>query len=88
MCARRVRRAGLGGDTVRGLLTRRRKSGPDLFANPMPSRVERCLAQLSMLREDADGASLCQITQRHDQQPLRSRRMRIRNLRRGEAFPH
>lgn len=47
MCARRVLRAGLGGDTVKGPLTRRRKGGPDLFADPMPERVEPCLALLA-----------------------------------------
>ena len=47
MCARRVLRAGLGGDTVKGPLTRRRKSGPDLFEDPMPDRVEPCLALLA-----------------------------------------
>jgi len=47
MCARRVLRAGLAGDTVKGPLARRRKSGPDLFADPMPERVEPCLALLA-----------------------------------------
>jgi len=47
MCARRVLRAGLGGDTVKGPLTRRLKAGADLFADPMPERVEPCLALLA-----------------------------------------
>lgn len=47
MCARRVLRAGLGGDIVQGPLSRRRKPEPDLFVDPMPDRVEPCLALLS-----------------------------------------
>lgn len=47
MCARRLLRAGLGGDTVKGPLTRRRRGGLDLFADPMPERVEPCLALLA-----------------------------------------
>jgi bifunctional non-homologous end joining protein LigD len=46
MCARRVLKAGLGGDTVKGPLTRRRKLERDLFADPMPERIEPCLALL------------------------------------------
>lgn len=46
MCARRVLKAGLGGDTVKGPLSQRRKAAPDLFADPMPERVEPCLALL------------------------------------------
>lgn len=46
MCARRVLRAGLGGDTLKGPLTRRRKPARDLFSDPMPDRVEPCLALL------------------------------------------
>jgi bifunctional non-homologous end joining protein LigD len=45
MCARRVLRAGLGVDTVKGP-ARRRKPERDLFADPMPDRIEPCLAQL------------------------------------------
>ena len=44
---RRVLRAGLGGDTVKGPRTRRRKVERDLFTDPMPDRVEPCLALLS-----------------------------------------
>jgi len=47
MCARRVLRAGLGGDTVKGPLSRQRKWGSDLFSDPMPERVEPCLALLA-----------------------------------------
>lgn len=47
MCARRVLRAGLGGDIVQGPLSRRRKPEPDLFSDPMPERVEPCLALLT-----------------------------------------
>lgn len=47
MCARRVLRAGLGGDTVKGPLTRREKPKRDLFSDPMPERVEPCLALLA-----------------------------------------
>lgn len=46
MCARRVLRAGLGGDTVKAPLTRRIRPARDLFADPMPERVEPCLALL------------------------------------------
>lgn len=46
MCARRVLRAGLGGHTLQGPLTRRRKL-ERLFTDPMPQRVEPCLALLS-----------------------------------------
>lgn len=46
MRARRVLRAGLGGDIVKGPLTRRRKVERDLFADPMPDRIEPCLALL------------------------------------------
>jgi bifunctional non-homologous end joining protein LigD len=45
MCARRVLRAGLGVDTVKGP-ARRRRPERDLFVDPMPDRVEPCLAQL------------------------------------------
>lgn len=47
MCARRLLRAGLGGDTVKGPLTRRQKTERDLFSDPMPDRIEPCLALLS-----------------------------------------
>lgn len=47
MCARRVLRAGLGGDTVKGPLTWRERPTRDLFSDPMPERVEPCLAVLS-----------------------------------------
>lgn len=46
MCARRVLRAGLGGETIKGPLTRQRKPTRDLFSDPMPERVEPCLALL------------------------------------------
>ncbi|QEL26081.1 ATP-dependent DNA ligase [Bosea sp. F3-2] len=46
MCARRVLRAGLGGHTLQGPLTRRRKL-ERLFTDPMPQRVEPCLALLT-----------------------------------------
>ncbi len=45
MCARRVLRAGLGVDTVKGP-THRKRLERDLFVDPMPERVEPCLAQL------------------------------------------
>lgn len=47
MSARRVLRAGLGGDTVKGPLARPQRSDPDLFGDPMPDRIEPCLALLS-----------------------------------------
>ncbi|MEZ2409213.1 non-homologous end-joining DNA ligase [Bosea sp. RCC_152_1] len=47
MGTRRVLRAGPGVDTVRGPLTRRRKPERDLFSDPMPERVEPCLALLT-----------------------------------------
>lgn len=47
MCARRVLRAGLAVDTVKGPVTRRRKIERNLFSDPMPARVEPCLALLS-----------------------------------------
>jgi bifunctional non-homologous end joining protein LigD len=47
MCARRVLRAGLGGDTVKEPLTRRETPTRDLFSDPMPERIEPCLALLS-----------------------------------------
>ncbi|UZF92658.1 non-homologous end-joining DNA ligase [Bosea sp. NBC_00550] len=46
MCARRVLRAGLGVDTVKGPVTRRPKIERNLFSDPMPERVEPCLALL------------------------------------------
>ncbi|MGF7056303.1 hypothetical protein GGC47_005520, partial [Bosea sp. OAE752] len=46
MGTRRVLRAGPGVDTVKGSLTRRRKPERDLFSDPMPERVEPCLALL------------------------------------------
>jgi bifunctional non-homologous end joining protein LigD len=42
MCARRVLRAGLGVDTVKGP-ARRKRLERDLLADPMPERVEPCL---------------------------------------------
>jgi bifunctional non-homologous end joining protein LigD len=45
MCARRVLRAGLGVDTLKGP-ARRKRTERDLFVDPMPDRVEPCLAQL------------------------------------------
>ena len=45
MCARRVLRAGLGVDTVKGP-ARRKRLERDLFFDPMPERVEPCLALL------------------------------------------
>ncbi|BCB17878.1 ATP-dependent DNA ligase [Bosea sp. ANAM02] len=45
MCARRVLRAGLGVDTVKGP-ARRKRLERDLLSDPMPERVEPCLAQL------------------------------------------
>lgn len=45
MCARRVLRAGLGVDSVNGP-ARRKRLVRDLLADPMPDRVEPCLAQL------------------------------------------
>ncbi len=47
MCARRVLRAGLGGDVIKEPSKRWRESGPDLFSEPMPGRVEPCLALLT-----------------------------------------
>lgn len=47
MCAHRVLRAGLSGDTLKGPLTRRQKVHRDLFSDPMPDRVEPCLALLA-----------------------------------------
>lgn len=47
MCARRVLRAGLGVDTVKGPVTRRQKIERNLFSDPMPVRVEPCLSLLS-----------------------------------------
>ena len=44
---RRVLRAGLGGDTVKGPSTRRNDALPDLFHDPMPDRIEPCLALLA-----------------------------------------
>lgn len=46
MCARRVLRAGPGVDVVKGP-ARRKRAERDLFDDPMPERVEPCLAQLS-----------------------------------------
>ena len=46
MCARRVLRAGLGVDTVKGP-ARRKRLERDLFVDPMPDRVEPCLALLA-----------------------------------------
>lgn len=46
MCARRVLRAGPEADLVKSSATQRPKGGRDLFADPMPERVEPCLAQL------------------------------------------
>lgn len=46
MCARRVLRAGPVGEVVKGPAARRRKAERDLFADPMPERVEPCLAKL------------------------------------------
>lgn len=47
MCARRALKAGPGGDVAQGPLSRQRKPEPDLFCDPMPMRVEPCLALLS-----------------------------------------
>lgn len=47
MCARRVFRAGPAADLVKGPVARRRNGGRDLFADPMPDRVEPCLALLA-----------------------------------------
>ncbi|QEL26967.1 ATP-dependent DNA ligase (plasmid) [Bosea sp. F3-2] len=47
MCAQRVLGAGLSGDTPKGPLTRRQKAVFDLFTDPMPDRVEPCLARLA-----------------------------------------
>ena len=47
MCARRVLRAGPAADLVKGPVARRRNGGRDLFADPMPDRVEPCLALLA-----------------------------------------
>lgn len=47
MCARRVLKAGSGGEIVQGPLSRRPKAEPDLFSDPMPARVEPCLALLT-----------------------------------------
>lgn len=46
MCARQVLRAGPAADLVRGPVARLRKAGRSLFDDPMPDRVEPCLAQL------------------------------------------
>ncbi|MEZ2410577.1 non-homologous end-joining DNA ligase [Bosea sp. RCC_152_1] len=46
MCARRVLRTGPGVDTVKGPVTRRRNPERDLFSDPMPERIEPCLAML------------------------------------------
>lgn len=46
MRARRVLRAGPAAEAVTGPVTRRRKPGRDLFDDPMPERVEPCLARL------------------------------------------
>ena len=46
MCARRVLRAGPVAEVVKGPVARRRRAERDLFADPMPDRVEPCLAQL------------------------------------------
>ena len=45
MCARRVLRAGLGVEVVKGP-ARRKRPQRDLFVDPMPDRIEPCLAQL------------------------------------------
>lgn len=46
--AKRLLKAGLGGDVVAGAAEpRRRKTDAGLFADPMPDRVEPCLAQLA-----------------------------------------
>jgi len=45
MCARRVLRAGPAADLVKGS-ARRKRPERDLFVDPMPDRVEPCLAQL------------------------------------------
>ncbi len=47
MCARRVLKAGLGDDTLTGPTARQPKIIAGLFADPMPDRVEPCLALLS-----------------------------------------
>ncbi|WP_454655025.1 non-homologous end-joining DNA ligase [Bosea beijingensis] len=46
MCARRVLRAGPSAEVIKGPVARRRKTERDLFADPMPDRVEPCLAKL------------------------------------------
>ncbi|KQK29104.1 hypothetical protein ARD30_20025 [Bosea thiooxidans] len=47
MGARQVLSAGLAGDTIQEPLTRRRKVERDLFTDPMPERIEPCLALLT-----------------------------------------
>ena len=47
MCARRVLKAGLSRDVLQGPVFRQRKLELDLFSDPMPARVEPCLALLS-----------------------------------------
>ncbi|WP_377848987.1 non-homologous end-joining DNA ligase [Bosea sp. UC22_33] len=46
MCARRVLRAGPAAEVIKGPGARRRKLERDLFVDPMPERVEPCLAKL------------------------------------------
>lgn len=46
---RRVLRAGLSGDTIKGPLTRGNDALPNLFHDPMPDRVEPCLALLASI---------------------------------------
>jgi len=47
MCARGVLRAGPTSEVVKGPVARRRKFERDLFTDPMPDRVEPCLALLA-----------------------------------------
>lgn len=46
MCPRRILRAGPAAEVVKGSVARRRKAERDLFVDPMPERVEPCLAKL------------------------------------------
>ncbi len=46
MCARRVLRAGPVAEVVKSPVARRRKPERDLFVDPMPERIEPCLALL------------------------------------------
>ena len=53
MCARRVLRAGLGVDTLKGP-ARRKRPERELFVDPMPDRVEPCLALLAKKAPEGD----------------------------------